>query len=359
VETPDRRAAVPTTIDDIDLGFEIPKERIAQRPAGRRGSSRLLVYRRSDGSLRHARFGDLPDLLPPGAVLVLNDTKVVPCRLIAAAPGGAALDLLVLHQPASPGGEGAVEVLARGPKRSLRIGTEFSCGPLCGTLGRKTPAGSFLVTLRAREGNLSDALAAAALMPLPPYIRRRPDRRDALRYQTVYAVRDGSIAAPTAGLHFTAGVLDRIRRRGVDIVSVTLHVGEGTFRPIRTRLLEDHRMQEEVFSIEPAAAARIREAGAAGRPVIAVGTTCVRTLEGVVHETGDLVAWTGSTSLFITPGHAFRIVDGMLTNFHTPRSTPLCLVAALAGMDAIRRAYRDALENGYRFYSYGDAMLIL
>jgi len=349
----------PSTIDDIDLGFEIPKERIAQRPAGRRGSSRLLVYRRSDGLLRHARFGDLPDLLPPGAVLVLNDTKVVPCRLIAAASGGGELDLLILRRAESPGGEAAAEVLARGPKRSLRTGTGFTCGPLRGTLGRRTPAGSFLVTLRAREGSVADALAAAALMPLPPYIRRRPDRGDALRYQTVYAARDGSIAAPTAGLHFTAGVLARIRRSGMETVFVTLHVGEGTFRPIRTRRLKDHRMLEEVFSIGPAAAARLSEARAAGRPVIAVGTTCVRTLEGVVRETGDLRAWTGPTSLFITPGHAFRIVDGMLTNFHTPRSTPLCLVAALAGMDAIRRIYRDALETGYRFYSYGDAMLIL
>jgi S-adenosylmethionine:tRNA ribosyltransferase-isomerase len=347
------------SIDDIDLGFEIPKERIAQRPPGRRGSSRLLVYRRSDGLLRHVRFGDLPDLLPPGALLVLNDTKVVPCRLIADTPEGAALDLLVLRRGGSNGAEAEAEVLARGPRRSLRAGTELAFGPLHVTMGRKTPAGSFLATLRARRGSVADALAAAALMPLPPYIRRRPDRGDALRYQTVYAVRDGSIAAPTAGLHFTAALLDRVRRRGIEIVRVTLHVGEGTFRPIRTRLLRDHRMQEEVFSIAPGVAARIRAAGAAGRPVIAVGTTCVRTLEGVVRETGALRAWTGSTSLFITPGHAFRVVDGMLTNFHTPRSTPLCLVAALAGMDAIRRAYRDALENDYRFYSYGDAMLIL
>ena len=347
------------SLDDIDLGFEIPRERIAQRPAGRRGSSRLLVYRRSDGFLRHARFGDLPDLLPPGALLVLNDTKVVPCRLIADTPGGAALDLLVLRRAGSKGAEAAAEILARGPKSSLRPGTELTFGPLRVTLGQKTPEGSWLATLRARRGRVADALAAAALMPLPPYIRRRPDRRDALRYQTVYAVRGGSIAAPTAGLHFTAALLDRVRRRGIEIVRVTLHVGEGTFRPIRTRLLEDHRMQEEVFSITPRAAARIRAAGAAGRPVIAVGTTCVRTLEGVVRETGALRAWRGSTSLFITPGHAFRVVDGMLTNFHTPRSTPLCLVAALAGMDAIRRTYRDALENGYRFYSYGDAMLIL
>jgi len=348
------------TLDDLDLGFHIPRARVAQRPVEERGLSRLMVYNRAGGRVQHRRFEDLPGLLPGGSLLVLNDTRVMRCRLEGTKPSGGRMDILILRWIERAGRQGTAEVLARGSGRGLKPGQVFCCGPIRGTLLERTDRGSFLMSLAADpDEDIAELVTRRGLMPLPPYIQRLPDGEDVDRYQTVYAEHDGSIAAPTAGLHFTEEILAALRRAGADIVRITLHVGEGTFRPIRTRRIAHHRMHHETFTISEQAARAVARARDEGRPVLPVGTTCVRALEGVVRETGALRAWSGSTSIFISPGYRFRIADGMLTNFHTPRSTPLAMVMALAGIDEIRRIYKIALDSDYRFYSYGDAMLIL
>jgi S-adenosylmethionine:tRNA ribosyltransferase-isomerase len=348
------------TLDDLDLGFDLPRERVAQRPVEARGRSRLLVLRRADGRVGHHRFEELPGLLPRGSLLVLNNTRVMRCRLEGKKPSGGRMDILILRWVEHAGPRGRAEVLARGSGRGLKQGQAFCCGPIRGTLLERTDRGSFLMSLFSdSDEDIAGLVQRRGLMPLPPYIQRLPDDEDVARYQTVYAEHAGSIAAPTAGLHFTDEILDALRRAGTEIAFITLHVGEGTFRPIRTRSIAQHRMHHEAFTIDEGAARAVARARREGRPVLAVGTTCVRALEGVVRETGQLRAWSGSTSMFISPGYRFTVVSGMLTNFHTPRSTPLAMVMALAGIDEIRRVYRIALDSGYMFYSYGDAMLLL
>jgi S-adenosylmethionine:tRNA ribosyltransferase-isomerase len=344
----------------MDLGFQIPRERVAQRPVEARGRSRLLVYGRADGRVQHARFEELPGFLPAQSLLVLNNTRVMRCRLEGKKPSGGRMDILILRWLERAGRHGTAEVLARGSGRGLKPGQDFLCGSIQGTLLERTDRGSFLMSLASDSvEDIAGLVQQRGLMPLPPYIQRLPDHEDVDRYQTVYAEHAGSIAAPTAGLHLTDEILEALRRAGIEIAFITLHVGEGTFRPIRKRRLSEHRMHQEGFTIDEAAAAAVLRARREARPVVAVGTTCVRALEGVVRETGEVRAWSGSTSIFISPGYDFRVVDAMLTNLHTPRSTPLAMVMALAGMDEIRRVYKIAFDSGYRFYSYGDAMLIL
>lgn len=351
---------VDLTLDDLALGFDVPRARVAQRPVEARGRSRLMVYHRAHGRVEHRAFADLPGLLPRGALLVLNDTRVMRCRLEGSKPSGGRMDILILRWIERAGSRGRAEVLARGSGRGMKPGQGFRSGPVQGTVMERTERGTYIMSLTAdAHQDLGGLLSRLGLMPLPPYIRRLPDDEDVDRYQTVYAEHPGSIAAPTAGLHFTDEILAALRKAGTEIAFITLHVGEGTFRPIRARRLAHHRMHEEFFTIGEQAARAVAQARDRGRPVIPVGTTCVRALEGVVHETGALRAWSGSTSIFIAPGYRFKVIGGMLTNLHVPRSTPLAMVMALAGIDEIRRLYKIALESDYRFYSYGDAMLIL
>ncbi len=308
-----------------ELDYELPPELIAQRPAERRDESRLLVFERESGDVRHRRFGELPDELRADELVVLNDTRVLPARIRAQRPGGGEAEVLLLE---SLGGD-EWEALAR-PSRRLRAGQEL--GPV--TLLRPLAEGRWRVRLHgAPDGEL----------PLPPYIRERLDDPD--RYQTVYANEPGSAAAPTAGLHFTRELLE-----GLPTERVTLHVGLDTFRPVGTQTLAEHRIHSERYAVDPPAWERIR----AAERVLAVGTTTVRVLESLARG----APLEGRTNLFITPGFEFRRVDALLTNFHLPRSTLLALVMAFTGIEQTRELYRRAIAERYRFYSFGDAMLI-
>jgi S-adenosylmethionine:tRNA ribosyltransferase-isomerase len=309
-----------------ELDYDLPPELIAQRPLPRRDDSRLLVHDRASGETRHRRFRDLPGELPAGALVVVNDTRVVPARLRARRPGGGEAEVLLLE----PAGDGLWEALAR-PTRRLRPGMEL--GPV--VLVEHRGEGRWLVRL---EG------APAGEAPLPPYIVE--PLADPDRYQTVYADEDGSAAAPTAGLHFTPELL-----AGLDVERVTLHVGLDTFRPVSVEELGDHEIHSERYRVEERAWERIRSA----ERVVAVGTTTVRVLESLARG----APLEGRTSLFVTPGFEFRRVDALVTNFHLPRSTLLALVMAFAGVEETRALYREAIAERYRFYSFGDAMLLL
>jgi len=345
---------------EIDLGFEIPPDRIAQHPCGRRDGSLLLVLRRGDGRIEPSRFDRIAAHLPAGCLLVMNDTKVVPCRLVATKSTGGRVELLLLEWLAPEGDGWTGRALLRGAPSRPAASPPLRFGEIAARVRGRRDDGAFDVLLRADGGgDVRAAFARAAAIPLPPYIRRPAAPEDTDRYQTVYARRAGSVAAHTAGLHFTGEILARVAAAGIEVARVTLHIGPGTFTPIRSARLEDHRMQREEYAVTAAAARAVARARAQGRPVVAVGTSCVRTLEGIAAQAGGVRAGRGSTELFIRPGHAFRVVDGMVTNFHTPRSAPLSMVCALAGVGNIGHAYRAALDGGYRFYSYGDSMLIL
>ncbi|HHB13322.1 MAG TPA: tRNA preQ1(34) S-adenosylmethionine ribosyltransferase-isomerase QueA [Chromatiales bacterium] len=334
-----------------DFHYELPPERIAQRPLPERGASRLLELQRPAGRVVDRRFRDLPQLLRPGDLLVLNDTRVIRARLYARKETGGAAELLVER------------ILA--PDRVLAH-VRASRAPRPGT-ALVLEDGSRLRVL-GREGTLfeiafpSGRSAAAVLdrmghVPLPPYVRRPDSPEDRERYQTVYARVPGAVAAPTAGLHFDRDVLRRIRARGVEVAYVTLHVGAGTFQPVRAEHIEAHRMHPEWLHVGSEVCTAIERCRARGGRVVAVGTTVVRALETAAAG-GDLRPYTGETRLFITPGFRFLVVDALLTNFHLPESTLLMLVCAFGGYGPVMRAYRHAVAHGYRFYSYGDAMFI-
>ena len=348
-----------------DFDYELPPELIAQHPPAERGQSRLLVIHRDDGPLQHRMFADLPEYLRPGDCLVLNDTRVIPARLIGRrarrvgadildAPSGK-VELLLLRQV----GERDWEALGK-PARRLRVGE-------CVTFGTELTAeviaggSEGLRTVRLQhDGPLLEVLDRLGQMPLPPYIHREaPESEDKSRYQTVYAAVPGAAAAPTAGLHFTEGLLGQIEAMGVRLARLTLHVGLGTFRPIQVERLEDHRMHAEWYEVSPGAAETINAARRGGGRVIAAGTTVVRTLETAADGAGVIHAGSGMTELFISPGYQFRAVDGMLTNFHLPRSSLLVMVSAFAGRERVLAAYAEAVRQGYRFYSYGDATLMV
>lgn len=344
------------------LDYTLSDELIAQTPADKRGASRLLVMNRRDNSLADRMFRDLPDYLRPGDCLVLNDTKVLPARFYAQKATGARLEGLFVAEDQNSGWR----VLLKNARR-------ISPGQTLIILDRRRqPAFEAAVEGRLEDGlwrlkphhdaTPYDILQHIGFAPLPPYIKRSPDspcsEDDLQRYQTIYARQPGAIAAPTAGLHFDIPLLRQIETRGVKLVTVTLHVGIGTFRPVQTETLDDHPMHEEYYEISPPAAAALNAAAAAGGRIVAVGTTCVRTLESIARKRAVQPA-SGRTRLFIKPGYTFNIVDAMVTNFHLPRSTLLALVGAFAGLDNILAAYRHAIEQKYRFYSYGDAMLIV
>ncbi|HYM68965.1 MAG TPA: tRNA preQ1(34) S-adenosylmethionine ribosyltransferase-isomerase QueA [bacterium] len=336
-----------------DFDYALPRERIAQAPARPRDSARLLVLSRGDGSLAHRTFRDLPDYLRRGDVLVLNDTRVLPARLRGRRAGGGAVEVLLLR----PDGQGVWEALVR-PGRRVREGARlvFKDGALEAVAGPRTASGTRLVTLSCR-GDLRAALDEVGEMPVPPYIERPLDDPD--DYQTVYAKREGAVAAPTAGLHFTDGLLAALRTRGVDVVSLTLHVGIGTFRAVEAEDVAGHRMDAEWYAVAPETARAINAARARGGRAVVVGTTSVRTLESVAQDGGTVAAGSGWTDLFITPGFRFRVTDALITNFHLPKTTLLMLVSAFAGRERVLAAYGAAVREGYRFYSFGDAMLIV
>ncbi|HYT95226.1 MAG TPA: tRNA preQ1(34) S-adenosylmethionine ribosyltransferase-isomerase QueA, partial [Gemmataceae bacterium] len=329
---------------------------IAQEPSPQRDQSRLMVVRRRDASLSHHVFRDLPDLLAPGDLLVLNDTRVLPARLLGhrVATGGK-WEGLFLREHA----DGAWELMCQ-TRGHLQVGEVIAVepGPLRLHLVAKTPERHWLAA-PSETGSPAELLARHGQVPLPPYIRKgRASTADLERYQTVYARQAGAVAAPTAGLHFTPEVFERLQQRGVERTYVTLHVGPGTFQPIQVEDVKAHQMHREWGELPEATAAAVTACRERGGRVVAVGTTAVRVLE-TAAASGEVRPWSGETGLFIHPPYEFRAVDALVTNFHLPRSSLLVLVSAFAGVDLLRRAYKTAIEQGYRFYSYGDAMLLL
>ena len=337
-----------------DYDFTLPLELVAQYPAAIRGDDRLLVLDRKTGSILHRHFTDLPDYLQAGDVLVLNDSRVIHARLHGKKPTGGKVEVFLVR----PYEKQSWLCLIRAPhgvKKGLVIQFDDRRSAHVVDMSAK---GLWTVTFEGFESAESIPREIGSI-PLPPYIQRAPEPADKERYQTVYAGTDGSVAAPTAGLHFTEAFLNQIARDGVQLAKITLHVGPGTFRPIRGERLEEHELDPEAFSISDEAARTIQTAVEESRRIIAVGTTVTRALEHVAQAHGTVTAETGWTDLFIRPPYEFKVVSALLTNFHLPRSSLLVLVAAFAGKQNVLNAYQEAVERQYRFYSYGDAMLIL
>jgi len=347
------------TISDFD--YHLPPELIAQHPAPRRDASRLLVLDRGRRSWRHTTFAELPELLNDGDFLILNDTRVFPARLWGRKESGGKVELFLHHLPhTAEAGPPPLDARARVSYRGrLRVGQVIRLGPdLEGEILSLEGAGVAEVRFRCREGEVVQAVLAQGQAPLPPYIRRSPEADDQERYQTVYASQLGAVAAPTAGLHFTPEIMAALSRRGVEQVTLTLHVGPGTFLPVRTADYRQHRLLPEYFILSAETAARLDQARALGKRLVAVGTTSARALEHCAGPRG-FTPQAGWCSLYIYPGFRFNAVNRLLTNFHLPRSTLLLLVSAFADRDLILAAYQDAIRQRYRFYSYGDCMLIL
>lgn len=339
-----------------ELDFELPPELVATEPLGHRDGSRLLCIDRSAGTYIDRRFSELHRILDPSDVIVLNNTKVFPARLLGTSDTGASVEIFLVREVA----ENTWDALAK-PARRLPAGRSIVFGDgFSGRIIQHEGEGHVIVSLRAR-GSITDAIARFGRTPLPPYIKRDRDApdRDRQRYQTVYASRSGAIAAPTAGLHFTPQVLEQLREKGIRVVEVTLHVGYGTFEPVKVEELNDHRVQPEHYELDEAAAVTLAEARSEGRRIIAVGTTTTRTLETVIGVFGEFRASSGQADLTILPGFQFRAIDGLLTNFHLPKSSLLALVSAFGGHQLIMNAYQHAVRSRYRFYSYGDCMLIV
>ena len=332
--------------------FDLPEELIAQTPLERRDASRLMLLDRVSGEIEHRHFYELPELLREGDCLIMNDSRVLPARLLGTRESGGGVELVLLRDL----GEGRWECLSR-PGRKTRPGTKLSFGEgeLTATVEAVADGGNRIVRFRY-EGIFLEVLERLGKMPLPPYIKE--ELQDAERYQTVYSREVGSAAAPTAGLHFTDELLDRIRARGVRTGFVTLHVGLGTFRPVKEEEIEDHDMHAEFCMIPAETAELINETRRAGGRVIAVGTTSCRTLESFAAEDGTLRESAGWTDIFIYPGYRFKCIDALVTNFHLPESTLIMLVSALAGREHVLNAYREAVAGRYRFFSFGDAMFI-
>ncbi|HMA15382.1 MAG TPA: tRNA preQ1(34) S-adenosylmethionine ribosyltransferase-isomerase QueA [Kiloniellaceae bacterium] len=338
-----------------DFDFDLPRGLIAQRPVEPRDTARLLQVAARPAGLADRQVSDLPDLLRPGDLLVTNDTKVIPARL-AGRRGTAGVEV-TLHQSLD---DGTWKAFAR-PARKLGIGDRVDFAPdFSAEVTRRGEGGEVTLTFDRRDGALLAALETHGIMPLPPYIQRDKagDARDRSDYQTVFARRAGAVAAPTAGLHFTDRLLQRLEARGIGRVNVTLHVGAGTFLPVKTKDVESHPMHGETGEIGAEAAQAINAARAAGGRIVAVGTTSLRLLESVAEPDGSIAPFVGETRLFILPGYRFKIVDLLMTNFHLPRSTLFMLVCAFAGKARMEMAYAHAIAQGYRFYSYGDACLL-
>jgi S-adenosylmethionine:tRNA ribosyltransferase-isomerase len=344
-----------------DFDFELPLDLIAQEPAATRDASRLMVLDRGTGAVVHRRFAELPGELGAGDLLVFNDTKVLPARLRGTKPTGGRVEILLVEPVGSEGGARVWRALLTGSK-SIRTGVEIAVARGLRVVPLARDGDVWRVELLVDGGEPNVAIEAAGEVPLPPYIRRdENDPRSASdreRYQTVYARVSGAVAAPTAGLHFTHDLLQALASRGVETAFVTLHVGLGTFAPVRVGDVEAHRMHDEAFAIPEATAEAILRTRARGGRVVAVGTTVVRTLETRADDRGGVAPGSGRSALFVYPGFRFRVVDALVTNFHLPQSTLLMLVCAFAGTDSVLAAYRLAVREGYRFFSYGDAMLV-
>ena len=336
-----------------DFYYELPEELIAQDPLEDRSSSRLLVLDKESGAVSHHVFKEITDYLHEGDCLVINDTKVIPARLIGSKVGTEAkIEILLLKRKENNIWETLVK-----PGKKAKIGTKISFGEglLVGEVVDIVDEGNRLIQF-TYEGIFEEILDKLGQMPLPPYITHQLEDKN--RYQTVYATHPGSAAAPTAGLHFTPELLEEIERKGIDIARITLHVGLGTFRPVKVDEITEHHMHSEFFQIDEEAAMKINRAKDSGKRVICVGTTSCRTIESAADETGHLKACSGWTEIFIYPGYQFKILDCLITNFHLPESTLIMLVSALAGREHVLAAYEEAVKERYRFFSFGDAMLI-
>ncbi len=345
---------IMNTLSTSDFYYDLPKELIAQHPAEPRDSCRLLTLDKNSGAVGHSIFHQLPTMLRKGDLLVVNNSKVIPARLLGVKPTGAVCELLLLRQR----GNDVWECLAR-PGKRLQAGAQIIIGEgvLNATIQETLPDGNKLVKFTYQGDNIFTVLDQVGKMPLPPYITEQLQDND--QYQTIYAAQLGSAAAPTAGLHFTQEVFEQLSAIGVDTAEVTLHVGLGTFRPVQEDDIRNHQMHTEWYSLDEENAAKINAAKAAGNRVICVGTTSCRTLESVWQKHGAVCASSGETDIFIYPGYKFGVMDGLLTNFHLPESTLIMLVSAFAGYENTMQAYRIAVQEKYRFFSFGDAMLIL
>ena len=338
-----------------ELDFELPEELIAQEPTENRSASRLLHYRRSDGAIEHRQFSDLPRLLRGGDLLVFNDARVIPARFMLRKETGGLVEGLFLHQD----GDGAWQVLLKNLRGGIGKELHFEeAAEVSATVLSQGAEGEYRMAVGV---GATELLSRVGRMPLPPYIHRKKghDERDEFdreRYQTVYAKESGSVAAPTAGLHFTEGLLRELEVAGVERTFVTLHVGMGTFKRVSSQTLEGHVMHREAYTISQEAAEALNRAKREGRRIVAVGTTAARVLESQAER--EIVAKSGETGIFIWPGYAWKHVGGLVTNFHLPRSTLIALVAALVGLEEQRRVYKVAIEGRYRFFSYGDAMVV-
>ena len=338
-----------------DYDYDLPEALIAQQPCPQRDESRLMVVDRGTRKIHHTQFSQIGEFLPTRSLLAINETKVIPARLIGRKlPTGGKIELLLTRQK----GENTWEALVK-PGRRVTHGTRitFGEGALTGKVLAKSSLGLYTVRFKY-NGDFEEILAQVGRVPLPPYIKREPSRTDKEEYQCVYAKEAGAIAAPTAGLHFTLALLDKLKRDGIHRVTLTLHVGLGTFQPVKVENIEMHKMHSEYFELSQASASQINTAKGEGRKIVAVGTTSVRTLETIASDC-SVDSYQGYTDIFIYPGYQFKVVDALVTNFHLPKSTLLMLVSAFAGREFIFEAYQEAIAQKYRFYSYGDAMLIL
>jgi len=333
-----------------DFDYHLPRELIAQRPVHPRDSSRLMVIEKD--RIAHRTFTDLPEYLNPGDVLVINDSKVLPVRLFGRKKTGGKVEALLVKKKQDTVWEGLIS------GKNIRNGTPLVFGErLNGTVCNKIEGGRFEIDF-SKDDDVEKIIQTIGVMPTPPYIKEVLEEPDL--YQTVYAKENGSIAAPTAGLHFTPDLLDALKEKGVDIVPLTLHVSIGTFLPVKTENVESHTMEPEQFSIPKDSVERLMQAKEDGNKIITVGTTTVKTLESACNESGDIIKTEGESNLFIYPGYEFRSgIHAMVTNFHLPKSTLIMLVSAFAGRDRIMEAYKTAIEHSYRFYSFGDSMLIV
>jgi len=339
-----------------DFDYELPKELIAKFPVEPRDSSRLMVLHRNTGEIEHRIFRDIVEYLKPGDVLVINDTKVIPARLFGKLETGGKVELLLVRQP----GLGIWEVMAK-PARKLKEGKRIYFDEELEAIvkGYGGEGRRIVEFILKSNKDFMEKLEEIGHIPLPPYIEREEKPEDREKYQTVFARKEGAVAAPTAGLHFTEELLQKLKDKGIIIKNITLHVGPGTFKPVKVENVEEHQMDYETYHVPEDTAAEINRAKEEGRRVIAVGTTVTRTLESAAEKDGKVKSGEGSTNLFIYPGYRFKVIDALITNFHLPRSTLLMLVSAFAGRERILNAYREAVKKGYRFYSYGDAMFIL
>ena len=338
-----------------DFDYHLPPELIAQEPAHRRDASRLMTLDRSAGAFGESVFSEIPRLFSPGDLLVLNDTRVIPARLLGKKDSGGKVELFLVRR--TPGAGELWHCLVKASKPPRPGTTVLFPGGMTARIEGRGEGDSWLAAF-APSDRFSEWLERFGAVPLPPYIRRKPEESDRERYQTVFARSEGAVAAPTAGLHFTPELLDALRLRGVTVANLTLHVGLGTFLPVRSEELSDHRMHREQYCIPAETAELIRKTKQQGGRIVALGTTTTRALEHAAREGTGVRGGEGEADIFITPGYRFKVVDALITNFHLTRSTLLMLVAAFAGRELLFDAYREAVSRGFRFYSYGDAMFI-